>query len=160
LIVQVILGNAHRISSIDSLSFFDLSADCDRFSTDLIRVARYGQKRILFRSSTKPYLDVFIERRVNATPETFMQITPSETQRLMSQRLVNVDTTPRLAQTMLVLIPPLSLAFRSCSVTDLRAASRDLGWYLGEPGEPKSSSHFESTRDSSLTNSLGKDYAA
>jgi hypothetical protein len=77
----------------------------------------------------------------------------------MSQRLVNVDTTPRLAQTMLVLIPSLSPAFRFCRVTDLRAASRDLGRHLSEPREPKSSSHFESIRDSSLTILFGMDYA-
>lgn len=57
-------------------------------------------------------------------------------------------------------IPPLSPAFRFYSATDLRAASRDLGCHLGEPGEPKASSHFESTRDSSLTIFAGKDYAA
>ena len=108
----------------------------------------------------KPYLDVFIEHRVNCTARDFMRITLSETQRLMSQRLVHVDTTLHLAQTMLVLIPQLSPAFRFCSVTDLRAASRALGWHLGEPGEPRSSSHFESTRDASFTPSLGKDYTA
>lgn len=58
---------------------------------------------------------------------------------------------------MLVPIPPLSPAFRFCSVTDLRAARQDLGWYSGERKEPRSSIHFKSTRDSSLKTSLGKD---
>jgi len=56
-------------------------------------------------------------------------------------------------------IPPPSPAFRFCSVTDLREASRDLGRHLSEHGEPKSSSHFEFTRHSSLTILFGMDYA-
>jgi hypothetical protein len=78
----------------------------------------------------------------------------------MSQRLVNLHTMLRLAQTVSMLIPPPSPAFRFCSMTNLRAAGPDLGWHLGQPEEPKSSSHFEYTRDSSLTISLDMDYAA
>jgi hypothetical protein len=54
-------------------------------------------------------------------------------------------------------LPPLSPAFRSFSMTYSRAASRDLGWHLG--AEPKSSSHFESIRASSLALLFGMDYA-
>jgi hypothetical protein len=56
-------------------------------------------------------------------------------------------------------IPPLSPAFRFCSVTYSRAASQELRRHFGEPGEPKSSSHFESIRNTSLTILFGMDYA-
>jgi hypothetical protein len=65
---------------------------------------------------------------------------------------IRVDTTEG--------IPPLSPTFRFCSATDLRTASRDSSCHLGEPGERKASSRFESRRDSSLTMFVGKDYAA
>jgi hypothetical protein len=52
---------------------------------------------------------------------------------------------------------PLSPAFRFCGVTHSRAASRDLSRRLGEP---KSSSHFESIRDSSPAILFGMDSAA
>jgi hypothetical protein len=56
-------------------------------------------------------------------------------------------------------ISPLSAAFHFRSVTDLRVASRDLSRHLGEPGEPKPSSHFESICNSSPTILFGMDYA-
>jgi hypothetical protein len=57
----------------------------------------------------------------------------------------------------ILLLLPVS---RFYSVTYSRAASRALGRHLSEAGESKSSSHFESTRNSSLTIFVGKDYAA
>jgi hypothetical protein len=106
------------------------------------------------------YIDVLPARRINATQETCIQIPFSEKRRWMSQPLVNFQTMPRPAQTMSGLIPTFSRIFRLCRVTDLPAVSEALGWRLGESGEPKSSSHFETNRYSSQTTLLLKDYAA